>query len=155
MSNELLIRMGEAHDAPTLVKSNVAMAWETEQKKLSPDVVARGVRNLLSNPRNGFYVLAEIDHEVVGSLMVTYEWSDWRDALFWWIQSVYIKPAFRKRGVFRRLYEFVKEEALHETGVCGLRLYVEQGNIIAQKTYESIGMIPAPYRFYEESFLER
>ncbi|MBN2314276.1 MAG: GNAT family N-acetyltransferase [Sedimentisphaerales bacterium] len=155
MANELLIRMGEGLDAQALVKSNIAMAWETEQKKLSPDVVARGVKNLLSHPRHGFYVIAEIDHQVVGSLMVTYEWSDWRDALFWWIQSVYIKPEYRKQSVFRRLYEFVKEKALLETDVCGLRLYVEQENMIAQRTYESIGMIPAPYRLYEESLMER
>jgi GNAT superfamily N-acetyltransferase len=152
MSNEVLIRMGEDHDAPTLVQSNIAMAWETEQKKLSSDVVTRGVQNLLNNPRHGFYVVAEIDNEVIGSLMVTYEWSDWRDALFWWIQSVYIKPAFRKQGVFRRLYEFVKEKALHEADVCGLRLYVEQDNHTAQSTYERIGMNRVPYELYEESF---
>jgi GNAT superfamily N-acetyltransferase len=155
MANELLIRMGDEQDAQTLVKSNIAMAWETEQKELSPDVVTRGVKNLLSHPRHGFYVVAEIDHQVVGSLMVTYEWSDWRDALFWWIQSVYIRPEYRKQSVFRRLYGFVKEKALRETDVCGLRLYVERDNTIAQRTYESIGMIPAPYRFYEESFMER
>jgi len=152
MSNELLIRMGEDRDAQTLVKSNIAMAWETEQKKLSPDVVASGVQNLLTNPRYGFYVVAEIDHEVVGSLMVTYEWSDWRDASFWWVQSVYVKPEFRKQGVFRRLYEFVKEKALHEKDVCGLRLYVEQDNSVAQNTYERMGMNRIPYQLYEESF---
>lgn len=152
MSSELLIRMGEDRDAETLVKSNIAMAWETEHKKLMPEIVTRGVRNLLVNPRNGFYVVAEIDREVVGSLMVTYEWSDWRDALFWWVQSVYIKPNYRKQGVFRRLYEFVKEKALHEKDVCGLRLYVEQDNSLAQKTYERIGMSRVPYQLYEESF---
>jgi GNAT superfamily N-acetyltransferase len=152
MSNEVLIRMGEGHDAPALVQSNIAMAWETEQKKLLPDVVARGVRSLLTNPRYGFYVVAEIDNEVIGSLMVTYEWSDWRDASFWWIQSVYIKPNYRKQGVFRRLYEFVKEKALHEKDVCGLRLYVEQDNGVAQKTYERIGMNRVPYQLYEEPF---
>ena len=152
MSNELLIRMGEDNDAETLVKSNIAMAWETEQKKLSPDVVARGVQALLRNPRHGFYVVAEINHEVVGSLMVTYEWSDWRDALFWWIQSVYVKPEFRKQGVFRRLYEFVKEKASHEKNICGLRLYVEQDNCAAQNTYERIGMSRIPFRLYEEPF---
>ena len=152
MSNELLIRMGEDRDVETLVNSNIAMAWETEQKKLSPDVVARGVRNLLSHPRYGFYVVVEIDDEVVGSLMVTYEWSDWRDASFWWIQSVYIKPAYRKQGVFRQLYQFVKEKASNEKNICGLRLYVEQDNDVAQDTYKRIGMIRIPYLLYEEPF---
>ncbi len=152
MSNELLIRIGGEKDTNTLARFNIAMAWETEQKKLSPDVVAKGVRTLLNDPRHGFYVVAEINREVVGSLMVTYEWSDWRDASFWWIQSVYIKPEFRKQGVFRRLYEFVKEKALHDMNVCGLRLYAEQDNIAAQITYERIGMSQIPYKLYEESF---
>ncbi len=152
MSNKVLIRMGEDHDAQTLVKSNIAMAWETEQKKLLPDVVARGVQNLLTDPRHGFYVVAEIDDEVVGSLMVTYEWSDWRNASFWWIQSVYVKPEFRKQDVFKRLYAFVKEKASLEKNICGLRLYVERDNSAAQKTYERIGMSRIPYKLYEESF---
>ena len=152
MSVESMIRIGEKKDADTLAKYNIAMAWETEKKKLSPPLVARGVQALLENPRYGFYVVAEINHEVVGSLMVTYEWSDWRDASFWWIQSVYVKPEFRKQGIFRRLYEFVKNKASRETGVCGLRLYVEQDNVAAQKTYKSIGMSRIPYKLYEESF---
>ena len=152
MSNESSVRVGEEKDTDTLAKFNIAMAWETEQKKLSPDVVARGVQTLLDDPRHGFYVVAEFDREVVGSLMVTYEWSDWRDASFWWIQSVYIKPEFRKQGVFRRLYEFVKEKASQETHVCGFRLYVEQENITAQQTYERVGMSRIPYELYEESF---
>ena len=155
MPNEMLVRIGEEKDADTLAKSNIAMAWETEQKKLSSPVVTEGVRSLLNNSRYGFYVVAEIDGEIVGSLMVTYEWSDWRDASFWWIQSVYIKPEFRKQGIYRRLYEFVKEKASQETNICGLRLYVERDNIRAQKTYERIGMSRTPYMMYEESFEER
>ncbi|MFC1633376.1 GNAT family N-acetyltransferase [Planctomycetota bacterium] len=152
MSNKLLVRMGEEKDAKILAKSNIAMAWETEQKRLSPPVVADGVQSLLSNPRHGFYVVAEIEHKVVGSLMVTFEWSDWRDASYWWIQSVYVKPEFRKKGVFRKLYAFVKEKASQETNVCGLRLYVEQDNLTAQNTYQKIGMNQTPYKLYEESF---
>ena len=151
MSDRPLVRIGEEQDADTLAEFNIAMAWETEQKKLSPDVVVSGVRTLLKNPRHGFYVVAEINQEVIGSLMVTFEWSDWRNASFWWIQSVYIKPAFRKRGTFRRLYEYVKEKALQDANVCGLRLYVEQDNIAAQSTYEKIGMSQTPYKVYEES----
>lgn len=152
MSNKSLVRIGEEKDADTLAKFNIAMAWETEQKKLSPDVVAKGVQTLLRNPQYGFYVVTEIDHEIVGSLMVTFEWSDWRDASFWWIQSVYVKPEYRKQGILRRLYEFVKEKALQDTNVCGLRLYAEQDNNAAQKTYERIGMSRISYVLYEESF---
>jgi GNAT superfamily N-acetyltransferase len=155
MSNELLVRIGEDKDADALAQSNIAMAWETERKKLSPPVVARGVKSLLSHPGDGFYVVAEVDGQIVGSLMVTYEWSDWRDASFWWIQSVYIRPAFRKQGIYRRLYAFVKEKALQDTKICGFRLYVERDNIKAQRTYERIGMSRVPYVLYEESFDER
>ena len=151
MSNELLVRIGEEKDADALAKSNIAMAWETERKKLSPPVVARGVQSLLKNPRHGFYVVAEINGEVAGSLMVTYEWSDWRCASFWWIQSVYVKPEFRGRGIFRKLYEFVKEKASHESDVCGFRLYVERDNLTAQNTYDRVGMSQIPYKLYEES----
>ena len=152
MSSDLLVRIGEDADADSLAAFNIAMAWETEQKRLSPPVVARGVRTLLENPRHGFYVVGEVDREVVGSLMVTYEWSDWRCATFWWIQSVYIKPEFRKRGVFRRLYEFVREKASNEANICGFRLYAEKDNIAAQDTYRKIGMNRIPYVLYEESF---
>jgi GNAT superfamily N-acetyltransferase len=155
MSNDVLVRIGEDGDADSLAMFNIAMAWETEQKRLSPSVVARGVRTLLENPRHGFYVVGEIDHEVVGSLMVTYEWSDWRCASFWWIQSVYVKPGFRKQGVFRRLYEFVKEKASKEANICGFRLYAEKDNAAAQDTYRRIGMNRIPYVLYEESFQGR
>ena len=155
MLNNVLVRIGENEDAGALTTFNIAMAWETEHKRLSPAVVARGVQTLLKNPRHGFYVVAVIDCEVVGSLMVTYEWSDWRCASFWWIQSVYIKPEYRKKGIFRRLYAFVKEKASQETDVCGFRLYVEQDNVAAQNTYHRVGMIQAPYKLYEESFVER
>jgi ribosomal protein S18 acetylase RimI-like enzyme len=152
MSNSLLVRIGENADADTLATFNIAMAWETEQKRLSPPVVAKGVRTLLENPRHGFYVVGEMDREVAGSLMVTYEWSDWRCASFWWIQSVYVKPEFRKQGVFRRLYEFVKEKASKEENICGFRLYAEKDNVAAQDTYGKIGMNRIPYVLYEEPF---
>jgi len=152
VSNELLVRTGENRDCETLAKFNMAMAWETEKKRLELPVVAEGVQTLQKNPQHGFYVVAEVGNEVVGSLMVTYEWSDWRCGLFWWIQSVYVKPEFRQQGVFRRLYEFLKEKAAQEQNVCGFRLYAEQSNSTAQNTYGSVGMKETPYKFYEESF---
>jgi len=144
--------MGEDKDCRTLAEFNTAMAWETEEKKLEFPVVTRGVQLLLKNPKYGFYVVAEIAGEVVGSLMVTYEWSDWRCSVFWWIQSVYVKPQFRKQGVFRSLYEFLKVKAAQEENICGFRLYAETSNDTAHNTHSSVGMKEAPYKFFEESF---
>jgi GNAT superfamily N-acetyltransferase len=154
MPDTLSVRTGEEKDIDTLVKHNIALAQETEQKRLSPPVVTQGVQMLLKNLKYGFYSVAEIDGEVVGSCMVTYEWSDWRCSLFWWIQSVYVKPEFRRQGIFKKLYEFLKEKASHEQNVCGFRLYVLQSNNTGQYTYAGVGMEETPYKFYEESFQE-
>jgi ribosomal protein S18 acetylase RimI-like enzyme len=145
-----LIRSALEADAPTIAEFNIAMALETEQKHLDPDTVERGVQNLLNQPDLGFYLIAEADQEVIGSLMITSEWSDWRNGLFWWIQSVYIKPEWRRKGVFVCLYEFIRGRARAEPGVCGLRLYVEQENTGAQMTYRKVGMEETYYRIYEE-----
>jgi GNAT superfamily N-acetyltransferase len=152
MPDALLVRTGQEKDIDKLVKFNIALARQTEQKQLIPSIVTKGLQMLFKNPQYGFYVIAEIEGEIVGCCMVTYEWSDWRCGLFWWIQSVYVRPKFRRRGVFRKLYEFLKEKALHEQNVCGFRLYVEQSNHTGQKTYASLGMKKSPYDFYEESF---
>ena len=152
MPDAMSVRTGKEKDIDTLVKFNIAMAWETEQKQLSPSIVTQGVQMLLKNPHYGFYIVAEIADEVVGCCMVTYEWSDWRCGLFWWIQSVYVDSGFRRRGVFKRLYEFLKEKASHESNVCGFRLYVEHSNLAGQSTYAGVGMEEVSYKFYEESF---
>ena len=153
MSDEFSIRLGEASDIAALVNFNRAMARETEAKELDSKVLTAGIENLLKNKQHGFYVVAQQTRgaqcEVIGSLMVTYEWSDWRNGLFWCIQSVYIKPEFRRRGIYSRLYEFVKETASAQ-GVCGFRLYVEKENRIAQETYEKLGMAESHYVMYEE-----
>lgn len=152
VSHELSIRMAERRDSQTLVKFNIEMAWETERKQLDSAVVTRGVQGLLENPQHGFYMVAEAAGQVVGSLMVTYEWSDWRCSLFWWIQSVYVRPDYRRRGVFSRLYQSLKDRASHDSNVCGFRLYVQGSNRTAQETYDNVGMEQTPYRVYEESF---
>jgi ribosomal protein S18 acetylase RimI-like enzyme len=152
MPEALSVRTGNEKDIDMLVNFNIALARETEQKQLSPSIVTQGVQTLFKNPQHGFYVVAETANEVVGCCMVTYEWSDWRCGLFWWIQSVYVKPGFRRRGIFRNLYEFLKEKASHEQNVCGFRLYVEQSNHTGHNTYAGVGMKKAPYKFYEESF---
>lgn len=152
MLDSLSVRAGQEKDIDTLVKFNIALAHQTEQKQLSPSIVTQGLQTLFKNPKHGFYIVAEIEDEIVGCCMVTYEWSDWRCGLFWWIQSVYVKPEFRRRGIFRKLYEFLKEKALQEQNVCGFRLYVEQSNYTGQNTYSGVGMKETPYKFYEESF---
>lgn len=143
------IRLASAIDADALVRFNRAMALETEDKALAEAIVDRGVRAVFDEPRRGFYVVAESDAGIVAALMVTFEWSDWRDADFWWIQSVYVAPDFRRRGVYRRLYEFVRGQARHAGTVCGIRLYVEKENVAAQRVYESLGMSQSAYLMYE------
>lgn len=144
------IRRAEHSDASTIAGFNRAMARETENKELIPEVILAGVNSLFENPSRGFYIIAEVDSKVVASLMITTEWSDWRNGLFWWIQSVFVEPEYRRRGIFRSMYEFTKELASREPNVCGFRLYVEQDNSRAQETYSALGMEQSPYRFFEE-----
>lgn len=150
MQNNLLVRLGEADDADTLAQFNLAMAWETERKRLDPSTVKRGVRAVLDNGEYGFYVVATSAKEIVGSLLVTFEWSDWRCGLFWWLQSLYVRPDFRRRGVLRRLHEFVAAQAARKSNVCGIRLYADQSNRTAQRAYTALGMRKTDYELYEQ-----
>jgi len=150
MIDELSVRIGQEKDTDALAHFNMALAWETERKRLSSSVVTKGIQTLLKNPQYGFYVVAEKPSGIVGSLMITFEWSDWRCGLFWWIQSVYVKPEFRQRGVFRQLYEYLKDKALRESNVCGFRLYVKQSNLTALNTYSKVGMKETPYKVCED-----
>ncbi|MFH2008752.1 MAG: GNAT family N-acetyltransferase [bacterium] len=145
------IRLGRPEDRSGLVEFNRAMALETEGLELPLETVTAGVCSLLQRPQNGFYVVAERAGELVGSLMITTEWSDWRNGDFWWIQSVYVRPEARRRGIYRRLYAFVKARAGEMGGVCGFRLYVEKENARAHATYEALGMREAVYKMYEAS----
>lgn len=145
------VRMAVAADGNALVRFNRAMALETEDKNLSEAVVEQGVKAVFDDPRRGFYVVADRAGEIVGALMVTFEWSDWRNASFWWIQSVYVSPRFRRRGLYRTLHEFVRERARDQGGVCGFRLYVEKDNADARRVYEALGMSHTDYLMYEES----
>src|SRR6185436_1569492 len=119
------IRLARPGDTQAIVDFNAAMALETEGKRLFPEVIGAGVRSLLRRPKAGFYLLAEKQAEIAGVLMITTEWSDWRNGAFWWIQSVYVRPEFRRQGVYRRLYQHVKRLAKNDRRVCGFRLYVE------------------------------
>ena len=128
------------------------MALETEDMALDPATVGPGVEAVLADSSLGFYLVAEIDGHPAGQLMVTYEWSDWRNGLWWWIQSVYVRPEYRRRGVYSALHRHVADEARASGGVCGLRLYVEQENTTAQQVYRSLEMYPTRYHMYEVEF---
>ncbi len=147
----ITIRPAQSEDAKTIVAFNMAMALETEQKKLDPAILTNGVQAVFNNPSHGFYVVAQSNGKTIGSLLVTPEWSDWRNGIFWWIQSLYVLPQWRQRGVFKALYAFVAEKAGTDEAVRGLRLYVETNNTTARACYEKQGMIPSVYTLYEQA----
>lgn len=144
-----LIRAATLSDAAIIAEYNLALAWETESKRLSPDVVARGVYGLLSDDRRGRYFVACEGERVVGQVMHTREWSDWRDGDIWWLQSVYVHPDFRGRGVFRSLLEHLCRLAEVTPQVVGLRLYMETHNEQARKAYLKAGFQPGGYEVFE------
>jgi GNAT superfamily N-acetyltransferase len=147
------IRRAEPRDTAVVVEFNRLLAWETEHKALDPEVLARGVARLLADPARGFYLVAEADGRIVGQLMATFEWSDWRDGWFWWVQSVYVRGEHRRRGVFRGLFGELVRRARAAGDVIGLRLYVEKDNHRAQATYSEMGLKDAGY-FVREGLLD-
>ena len=152
MASAIHIRRAVPADFAFIVESNIAMALETEGMALNEARVRAGVGAVLADSSLGFYLVAEIDGAPAGQLMVTFEWSDWRNGLFWWFQSVYVRSEFRRRGVYRALHSHVADAAQAQGGVCGLRLYVEQENTTAQQVYESLDMHRTPYQMYEVEF---
>ncbi len=150
-ADTIVLRLASSADAGLIAQFNQAMALETEAKTLSPGVVEAGVAAMIADSSRGFYSLAEKGGEVVGGLMITFEWSDWRNADFWWIQSVYVRPDARRQGVFAKLYRDVESRA-RQANACGLRLYVENDNQAAMATYLQLGMHDAHYRVLEQSF---
>jgi ribosomal protein S18 acetylase RimI-like enzyme len=146
------IRAALAHDLDFITNGNAAMALEAEHKTLDPATARKGVQAAFENPAHGRYFVAEIGGQVAGQLMITYEWSDWRNGVFWWIQSVYVLPEARRHGVFRALYGHLEGLARETPGVCGLRLYVENDNMRAQRTYLDCGMVDSGYRVMETDY---
>jgi ribosomal protein S18 acetylase RimI-like enzyme len=144
------IRTGQSTDLTALVNFNQAMALETENLQLDSETLTLGVSTLLADPNKGCYLVAEIDGEIAGSLMVTFEWSDWRAKNYYWIQSVYILPQYRRQGIYGKLYQAVKDLAKEQGGAASFRLYVENENTPAQRTYEALGMEQSHYLMYEE-----
>lgn len=156
-SSPLAVRLARRQDLDTLVAFNAAMALETEGRVLDGERLRHGVAAVFASPARGFYVVTETQghHQprVVGQLLVTYEWSDWRDGTFWWIQSVYVDPRWRRRGVYRRMHDYVLRQARARPDVCGVRLYVEAGNTAAQAAYERVGLAQSTYRVFERDFV--
>ena len=147
------IRKARISDANVIADFNSRLAWETERRRLNLPRVRKGVTALLKDARKGVYYVAVEKGRVIGQIQFTREWSDWRNANFWWIQSVYVAPEFRQRGVFRALYARVYKLARTRRDVCGLRLYVEEENSRAQRAYERLGMSESSYKFFEIDFV--
>jgi ribosomal protein S18 acetylase RimI-like enzyme len=146
------VRTAIPADAATIAAMNLAMAAETEGRSLPADRLAAGVRAVFDDPAKGRYFVAEAGGRVVGCLLLTTEWSDWRNGTFLWIQSVYVAPEARRRGVYRAMHAEVLRLARAAAGVCGVRLYVEAENGTAQAVYEAMGMVRTSYRLYETDF---
>lgn len=146
------IRPAQFDDWSVIAEFNTRLAAETEGKRLEPGTIAEGVRALLSQPQHGRYFLACIDGRVVGQMMHTREWSDWRNGEIWWLQSVYVLSEFRQQGVFRALFSHLQGLAQASPEVIGLRLYVEEHNTRAQEAYLTLGLRRAGYTVMEHIF---
>jgi GNAT superfamily N-acetyltransferase len=146
------IRPAIEGDIEVIAANNAALALESEHRRLAPDTIRAGVAAALADPSKGRYFVAVSAGEVVGQIMHTYEWSDWRNGCFWWIQSVYVAQHARGQGVFRRLFDHLCTLARAQPDVCGLRLYVERGNARAQQTYRQCGLVDSGYFVMEDDF---
>ena len=146
------IRRAQVGDLEVIVEFNIKLAYESEGVELDNERLRSGVNNALQGDHRAFYLIAELGDSVVGQLMVTYEWSDWRNGEFWWLQSVFVRPEFRRQGVLKALYARVLELAA-DHGVCGVRLYVERENLTAKSAYRSFGLAPTVFEMYEDDFV--
>jgi GNAT superfamily N-acetyltransferase len=142
------IRKATPSDSSVIIDFQQKMAWETEQMLLIPEIISKGVNAVFADPNRGQYWVALDNNQLVASLLITYEWSDWRNTNVWWFQSVYVLPEYRRKGIFSSMYRHIKDEADKES-VAGLRLYVETNNSKAQFTYEALGMESLHYKMYE------
>ncbi len=153
--SDLHIRLAEPRDLESLVTYNVALASETEDRQLERDLLQCGVEAILADASKGFYVVMEHrpTGQIIGQLLITFEWSDWRNAVFWWLQSVYVHKDWRRQGVFKTLYDYVLAKGKRQGNVAGIRLYVEQDNVVAQGVYAYVGLASAPYKVFETDFI--
>jgi len=146
---EIKIRKATTEDISTIVKFNETMALETEGKILARSILSSGVKAVFQNQKNGFYIVCELDQHVRASLMITYEWSDWRNGMYMWIQSVFVHKEYRKQGLYKLMYDYVKTLVAKESKLVGVRLYVDEENLNAQKVYTRLGMEKSNYQLYE------
>lgn len=146
---EIQIRKAVKPDSEVIAHFQLLMADETENIKLDERIVQKGVSAIFHQPELGQYFVAEVKGKIVASLMTTFEWSDWRNGMVWWIQSVYVLPEFRKKGIFKKMYRHIKALVLDRDDVSGLRLYVANENTSAAKVYENVGMEGNRYRLFE------
>ena len=149
------IRNATPADEATLAEFNSRLAAETEDRSLDSALINPGVGAVLNDPAKGRYWVAHDDGLIVGQILVTYEWSDWRNGVFWWIGSVYIHADYRRQGVFSSLYKHVETLAREDEQVCGIRLCVENENVHAQQTYLTLGMREPGYRVMEVDLKKR
>ncbi|WP_455242890.1 GNAT family N-acetyltransferase [Petrachloros mirabilis] len=154
---EIIVRLAGQADVEEIVAFSAAMAHETEGRRLDVTRLRAGTASLLATPEHGFFMVAEAlrpeKRELVGQMMITFEWSDWRNAAFWWIQSVYVDPAWRRRGIYRTMHHSILERAQADPNVCGVRLYVERENRTAQLVYQRVGLTPSGYTVFEQDFV--
>lgn len=143
------IRTATSEDKNTLASFQLLMARETEDLNLEREVLLKGIQALLDDPSKGRYFVAEEHDEILGCLMVTPEWSDWRNGTVWWIQSVFIMEEHRNKGIYKKLYNFIQEEVKKDDSLKGIRLYVDKTNLPAQAVYEALGMDGSHYQLYE------
>jgi GNAT superfamily N-acetyltransferase len=159
LTDRLMIRLATLEDLETLTEFSAAMAKETEQRTLDRARLRMGTQAVICQPERGQYFVAALPQEAsadtvtVGQLLITYEWSDWRNAQFWWIQSVYVHPAWRRKGVYRHMHRTILDLARSRANVCGVRLYVEGNNRVAKQVYEKVGLAPSSYEVYETDFV--
>lgn len=145
----MIIRQATDSDSEDIVEFQLHMAWETEQCLLDKPTVNKGVKSVFEDPAKGIYYVAEINGRVAGSLLTTYEWSDWRNGTVLWIQSVYVRPEYRKQSVFSHLYKHIQEKVKTNTDLRGIRLYADKTNIPAHSAYEHLGMTAEHYQMFE------
>lgn len=143
------IRKALNKDIDVIARYNYNLAYETENKILNMNILTKGVEAIIKDENKGIYHVCEINGEVVGQIMYTFEWSDWRNGTFLWVQSVYVDKEHRGKGVFKSLYNYIKSICDNDDNICGIRLYVEKENTIAKKTYKNIGMKECNYYIYE------
>lgn len=146
------IRKAATGDVTTVVEFHAQLAQESESVALDKDLARRGVEDVLADPSKGVYWLAEVNGAVVGQVLLTTEWNDWRDGFFWWIQGAFVKKEWRGRGVFHALFDFVQEQAAEHRDVCGVRLCIEVQNIRAKRVCESLGLEATHHEVYEMDF---